>query len=249
MERSTDQRQRPVPVRVTGPILILRQPEPEGGRACKHPPMSSHHLTPVSACRPQCVGCGASSPVVDLQLEPRSSLSLPPQVPRDGSVDSRLGLGWPRWLPAEHSARHSPRNNLTSTTERATRSSWIWRRSMTCSFSRSRSMCGEGRLSPSPPIVLHALNRRDAPAVQFRPGVCSVLLGSMPQVCALPSRPSWRAGRRTGGLLAGDVRLGPCYRPVLVSNSDQEELVAGSGGPLLTWPQASVGPYKTRRRV
>lgn len=58
------------------------------------------------------------------------------------------------------------------------------------------------------------------------------------------------AGREEDwGLLAGDVRLGPCYRPVLVSNSDQEELVAGSGGPPLTWPQASVGPYKTRRRV
>lgn len=105
-------------------------------------------------------------------------------------------------------------------------------------------MCGEGRLSPSPPIVLHALNRRDAPAVQFRPGVC---WGGC-RKCALPSRPSWRAGR-TRGLLAGDVGHGPVTGPVLVWNSGQEELVAGSGGPLLTWCQASVGPYKTRRRI
>jgi hypothetical protein len=67
-------------------------------------------------------------------------------------------------------------------------------------LARSRSMCGEGRLSPSPPIDLHALNRRDTPAVQFRPGVCWGACRSV-----LPSRPSWRAG----GLLARDLGHAP----------------------------------------
>lgn len=99
-----------------------------GGRVCKHPNV----VPPLDPCLCVPPSMRWMRSVLARRRSPESSSNLP-HTASPGSegltgqrVDSRLRLGWPRWLPAEHSARHSPRNNLTSTTERATRSSWIW---------------------------------------------------------------------------------------------------------------------------